>query len=109
ENRSMVGAWSSDTEGSSSQRTVTRFTLISSEFARKCHIPIPFPGATVVGRESLRPNRTMRSADVPAKLHHDRFSFISVARIERADSVSKRANLRNIQNNRLAVCPVDAP
>ena len=75
----------------------------------KSHVPVPFPGLPVVGRERLRPNGSVGISRIPAELHDDVFLFVSVPRIEAADFVFKRADLRNVQYDGIAVCPIDTP
>ena len=78
-------------------------------FSVESHVPVPFPRLPVVGRERLRPNRSIEITRIPAELHDDVFFFVSVPRIEAADFVFKRADLWNLQHDCLAVCPIDTP
>src|SRR6266576_1630225 len=85
----------------------TGLLFIGYVFSVESHIPVPFPGLPVVGGERLRPNGSVGLTRIPAELHDDVFLFVSVPRIEAADSVFKRADLWNVQYDCLAVCPID--
>ena len=75
----------------------------------KSHVPVPFPGLPVIGRERLRPNGSAGISRIPAELHDDVSLFVGIARIEAADFVFKRADLGNVQYDGMAVCPIDSP
>src|SRR5215475_213185 len=62
-----------------------------SFLSAKCHMPIPFPRRSVVGRERLAPNRIIRIRFVPLKHDDDRFP------------------IKNVHYDRIAIRPINTP
>src|SRR5215475_9562107 len=83
--------------------------MAGSSLSAKRHIPIPFPRRSVVGRERLAPNRTIRIRFVPLKHDDDRFPFKNVFCVKSSDVAVEGTNLGNVHYYRIAIRPINAP
>src|SRR5262245_59508345 len=72
-------------------------------------MPIPFPRRSVVGRERLTPDRTIRIRFVPLKHYDDRFSFKNVFCVKSSDLAIEGTNLGNIHYDCAAIRPINTP
>src|SRR5262245_32026037 len=80
----------------------------SSQFT-KCHIPIPFPRRSVVGRERLAPDRTVGIRFVPLKHDDDGFQFKNIFRIKSSDVAVEGTDLWNVHYDCIAIRPINTP
>src|SRR5215510_3359620 len=80
-----------------------------SFLSAKCHMPIPFPRRSVVGRERLAPNRIIRIRFVPLKHDDDRFPFKNVFCVKSSDVAIEGTDLGNVHYDRIAIRPINTP
>src|SRR5262245_9735200 len=87
----------------------TTRTSLFEFIAMESHIPIPFPGSPVVSGKSLTPARNIGIGRVPIIEDDNFFTLEGIFRIEPSEFLFKRSNLWNIQHDRIAVGPINAP
>src|SRR4026207_2051080 len=82
---------------------------MSSGDSREVHVPIHFPGISIISRERLLPGWSFGICLVPAKFYQDRNTLMLIVTAKQSDCTGERTFNWRKESGAICIHPINAP